>query len=59
MHPKISAAIATTLWGFTYIVSTTLLPHNPLLIAAVRALGGALALLLFTGSCRQQPGGAS
>ena len=48
MNPKISAAIATTLWGFTYIVSTKLLPHNPFLIAAVRALGGALALLLFT-----------
>ncbi len=52
MNPKIAAAIATTLWGFTYVVSTTLLPHNPLLIAAVRALGGALALLLFT---RQLP----
>jgi probable blue pigment (indigoidine) exporter len=52
MNPKISAAIATTLWGFTYIVSTTMLPHNPLLIAAVRALGGALLLLLLT---RQLP----
>ena len=48
MNPKLSAAIATTLWGFTYIVSTTMLPHNPLLIAAVRALGGAIVLLLLT-----------
>ena len=48
MNPKISAAVATTLWGITYIVSTKLLPHNPFLIAAVRALGGALALLLLT-----------
>ncbi|WP_086927422.1 DMT family transporter [Acidovorax carolinensis] len=47
MGPKTSAAVATILWGFTYVVSTTLLPHNPLLVAAVRALGGAFALLLF------------
>ncbi len=46
MGPKSSAAIAAILWGFTYIISTTLLPPNPLLVAAVRALGGALALLL-------------
>lgn len=46
MHPKLSAAIATILWGFTYIITTTMLPHNPLFIAAVRALGGALPLLL-------------
>lgn len=44
MGPKTSAAVATILWGFTYVVSTTLLPHNPLLVAAVRALGGAFAL---------------
>lgn len=47
MGPKTSAAVATILWGFTYVVSTTLLPHTPLLVAAVRALGGAFALLLF------------
>lgn len=47
MNPKVSAAVATILWGFTYIVSTTLLPQNPMLIGAVRALGGAFALLLF------------
>lgn len=47
MGPKTSAAVATILWGFTYIVSTTLLPPNPLLVAAVRALGGAFTLLLF------------
>lgn len=47
MHPKAAAAVATILWGFTYILSTTMLPQNPLLIGAVRALGGAFALLLF------------
>lgn len=52
MNPKLSAAAATILWGFTYIVSTMLLPHNPLLIGAVRALGGALVLLLLA---RQRP----
>jgi probable blue pigment (indigoidine) exporter len=45
MNPKLSAAGATLLWGFTYIVSTMWLPHNPLLIGAVRALGGAAVLL--------------
>lgn len=47
MNAKTMAAIATIAWGFTYIVSTTLLPQNPLLIAAVRALGGAVVLLIF------------
>ncbi len=47
MNAKLSAAIAMILWGFTYIVSTTMLPHNPFLVAAVRALGGALVLLMF------------
>lgn len=46
MNPKLSAALATLLWGFTYIVTTKFLPHNPLFIAAVRALGGGLPLLL-------------
>jgi len=45
MNPKLSATAATILWGFTYIISTMLLPHNPLLIGAVRALGGALVLI--------------
>lgn len=47
MNPKISAAIATTLWGLTYITTTTMLPHNPIFIGAMRALGGGLPLLLF------------
>lgn len=47
MGSKVAAAAAAILWGFTYVVTTTLLPENPLLIAAVRALGGAGALLLF------------
>lgn len=46
LSPKAAAAAATVLWGFTYIVTTTMLPHNPLFIAAVRALGGGLPLLL-------------
>lgn len=45
MKSKLAAAGATVLWGFTYILSTTMLPHNPLLLGAVRALGGAAVLL--------------
>jgi len=47
MNPKIFAAIATILWGFTYIITTTMLPHNPIFIGALRGLGGSLPLLLF------------
>ena len=54
MNPKLSAAAATILWGFTYILSTTLLPHNPLLIGAARALGGALVLIALS---RKLPAG--
>lgn len=46
MNPKLAAAAATILWGFTYVLTTTMLPQNPMFIAAVRALGGALPLLL-------------
>jgi len=45
MGPKTCAAIATVLWGFTYIVSTSLLPANPFFIATLRALGAAAILL--------------
>ncbi len=48
MNPKLAAAITTILWGFTYILTTEMLPHNPVLIAAVRALGGALFLLILS-----------
>jgi len=44
--PKAAAAAATMLWGFTYILTTTMLPPNPWFIAAVRAIGGGLPLLL-------------
>ncbi|TRW93045.1 EamA family transporter [Paracoccus sp. M683] len=44
--PKLAAAVATMLWGLTYIVTTTMLPQNPMFIAAVRAIGGGLPLLL-------------
>ncbi|RWR31837.1 permease [Sinirhodobacter populi] len=40
------AAMATAiLWGFTYLLTTDMLPHHPALVAAVRALGGAAFLL--------------
>jgi probable blue pigment (indigoidine) exporter len=43
---KLYVALATTLWGFTYIVSSTMLPANPWFIGAVRAGLGAIPLLL-------------
>ena len=47
MNPhKLAAATACALWGFTYVISSTMLPHNPWFIGAVRAIGGALPLLL-------------
>lgn len=46
LPPVPAAALAAILWGFTYIITTTMLPPNPMFIAAVRALGGALPLLL-------------
>ncbi|ARO14481.1 PecM protein [Ketogulonicigenium robustum] len=33
------------MWGFTYILTTTMLPPNPMFLAAVRALGGGVILL--------------
>lgn len=45
MNPKLSAALAAAIWGTTYIVTSTILPHNPVFVAAVRALGGGLPLL--------------
>lgn len=46
MSPKLAAAIAAILWGFTYIITTSFLPPNPMFNAALRALGGGLPLLL-------------
>ena len=43
---KLAAALATTLWGFTYIIASTMLPQHPWFIGAVRAGLGALPLLL-------------
>ncbi|HEV7717997.1 MAG TPA: EamA family transporter [Arsenicitalea sp.] len=51
----VAAAAATILWGFTYILSTTMLPGHPMFIGAVRAIGGALPLLLLA---REWPPGA-
>lgn len=45
MNAKLSAAAAAILWGFTYVLTTSWLPPNPLFLAAFRALGGALVLL--------------
>lgn len=47
MNPKLFAALATILWGFTYITTTTMLPQNPIFIGAIRGLAGSLPLLLF------------
>src|SRR5689334_17763225 len=47
MNLKLAALCAAILWGFTYIITTTMLPHNPIFIGAVRALGGGLLLLAF------------
>ena len=46
MNAKLSAAAAAILWGFTYVLTTTWLPPHPLFLAAFRALGGALVLLV-------------
>jgi probable blue pigment (indigoidine) exporter len=45
MNLKLAALCAAVLWGFTYIITTTMLPHNPVFIGAVRALGGGVLLL--------------
>lgn len=45
---KLAAATAASLWGFTYIVSATMLTPDPWFTAAVRALLGALPLLLLS-----------
>ncbi len=45
MNLKLAALCAAILWGFTYIITTTMLPHNPVFIGAVRALGGGLVLM--------------
>lgn len=46
VSPKVAAAAAAILWGFTYIITTSLLPPNPMFIAAMRAIGGGIPLLL-------------
>ena len=45
MNLKLAALCAAVLWGFTYIITTTMLPHNAVFIGAVRALGGGILLL--------------
>jgi probable blue pigment (indigoidine) exporter len=46
MNPKLCAALASVIWGTTYIVATSMLPAHPVFTGAVRALGGGLPLLL-------------
>lgn len=45
MNAKLAAAAASILWGFTYVVTTSWLPPNPMFLAAFRAVGGAVVLL--------------
>jgi probable blue pigment (indigoidine) exporter len=49
MNPRLAAALAACIWGTTYVL-TDILPHNPIFVAAVRAFGGALPLLLIARS---------
>jgi probable blue pigment (indigoidine) exporter len=45
MNPRLSAALASVIWGSSYIFITSRLPEHPVFTAAVRALGGGLPLL--------------
>lgn len=45
MNPSLAAALAACIWGTTYVL-TDIMPENPIFVAAVRAAGGALPLLL-------------
>lgn len=47
MNPRLAAAIAACIWGTTYVL-TDILPQSPIFVAAVRAVGGALPLLLIS-----------
>ncbi|WP_374291808.1 DMT family transporter [Paenirhodobacter enshiensis] len=43
--PRLAAALTAILWGFTYLVTTDMLPPHPTQAAALRALGGGAFLL--------------
>lgn len=45
MNPRFAAALAACIWGTTYVV-TDILPETPIFVAAIRALGGALPLVI-------------
>jgi probable blue pigment (indigoidine) exporter len=47
MNPRFAAALAACIWGTTYVV-TDIMPPNPIFVAAVRAFGGALPLILIS-----------
>lgn len=47
MKAQLAAALAAAIWGTTY-VTTDVLPDNPIFVAAVRAFGGAVPLLLIS-----------
>src|SRR5687767_458252 len=51
MNPAVAAGLAAAIWGITY-VTTDILPNNPFFIAAARATGAGLLLLLI---CRELP----
>jgi probable blue pigment (indigoidine) exporter len=49
MNPRFAAALAACIWGTTYVL-TDIMPQAPIFVAAVRAFGGALPLLLIARS---------
>jgi probable blue pigment (indigoidine) exporter len=49
MNPRFAAALAACIWGTTYVL-TDVMPQTPVFVAAVRAFGGALPLILISRS---------
>jgi probable blue pigment (indigoidine) exporter len=45
MDPRFAAALAACIWGTTYVL-TDIMPQNAIFVAAVRAIGGALPLII-------------
>jgi len=51
MSLRFTALLAAVRWGFTYIITTTLLPSNPVFLGGMRALCGGLLLLALGRQC--------
>ena len=49
MNPRFAATLAASIWGTTYVL-TDIMPPNPIFVSAVRAIGGALPLILIARS---------